>query len=207
MLGRLERGWVVASETAALDIVGASLIREVEPGELIAIDEDGLRSQRFAETDRKGCVFEYVYLARPDATIAGRSVHEARVEMEHLPLGDLDHQLYLAVSMQLSCPPGNEERVAEALFDVSRSPGEMLERHITRFLVESSRGEGVESFVHTSSAPLRAQSSSTDRLTATGTAPDATGSHQKSYGLQPKRRPKRGDQHRNETAPYTATGC
>ncbi|SES24251.1 amidophosphoribosyltransferase [Pedococcus cremeus] len=81
VLGRLERGWVVASETAALDIVGASFIREVEPGELIAIDEVGLRSQRFAETERKGCVFEYVYLARPDTTINGRGVHEARVEM------------------------------------------------------------------------------------------------------------------------------
>ena len=54
VLGRLERGWVVASETAALDIVGASLIREVEPGELIAIDEDGLRSQRFAEAEPQG---------------------------------------------------------------------------------------------------------------------------------------------------------
>ena len=81
VIGRLERGWVVASETAALDIVGASVIREVEPGELIAIDEDGLRSSRFAPEDRKGCVFEYVYLARPDTTISGRVVHEARVEM------------------------------------------------------------------------------------------------------------------------------
>jgi amidophosphoribosyltransferase len=81
VLGRLERGWVVASETAALDIVGASYIREVEPGEFIAIDEDGLRSQRFAEPEPKGCVFEYVYLARPDTTIGGRVVHEARVEM------------------------------------------------------------------------------------------------------------------------------
>jgi amidophosphoribosyltransferase len=81
VLGRLERGWVVASETAALDIVGASFVREVEPGELIAIDENGLRSQRFATEKRAGCVFEYVYLARPDTTIAGRGVHEARVEM------------------------------------------------------------------------------------------------------------------------------
>jgi amidophosphoribosyltransferase len=81
VLGRLERGWVVASETAALDIVGASMIREVEPGELIAIDEDGLRSQRFAPAQPKGCVFEYVYLARPDTTINGRGVHESRVEM------------------------------------------------------------------------------------------------------------------------------
>ena len=74
VLGRLERGWVVASETAALDIVGASFVREVEPGELIAIDENGLRSQRFAAEKRAGCVFEYVYLARPDTTIAGRGV-------------------------------------------------------------------------------------------------------------------------------------
>ncbi len=81
VLGRLERGWVVASETAALDIVGASFVREVEPGELLVIDADGLRSTRFAEPTPTGCVFEYVYLARPDTTIAGRSVHAARVEM------------------------------------------------------------------------------------------------------------------------------
>ncbi|WP_026184839.1 amidophosphoribosyltransferase [Salinispora vitiensis] len=81
VLGRLERGWVVASETAALDIVGASVVREVEPGELIAIDEDGLRSARFAAPEPKGCLFEYVYIARPDATIAGRNVHAARVQI------------------------------------------------------------------------------------------------------------------------------
>jgi amidophosphoribosyltransferase len=81
VLGRLERGWVVASESAALDIVGASFVREVEPGELIAIDEHGLRSQCFAEATPKGCLFEYVYLARPDTAIAGRSVQETRVEV------------------------------------------------------------------------------------------------------------------------------
>ncbi|PPK97867.1 amidophosphoribosyltransferase [Kineococcus xinjiangensis] len=81
VLGRLERGWVVASETAALDIVGASLVREIEPGELVAVDADGLRSTRFAEAKPKGCVFEYVYLARPDTTISGRVVQEARVDM------------------------------------------------------------------------------------------------------------------------------
>ncbi|GAB3578101.1 amidophosphoribosyltransferase [Amycolatopsis endophytica] len=81
VLGRLERGWVVASETAALDIVGASFVREVEPGELIAIDAEGLRSSRFASPEPKGCIFEYVYLARPDTSIAGRSVHATRVDI------------------------------------------------------------------------------------------------------------------------------
>ncbi|MTA09182.1 MAG: amidophosphoribosyltransferase, partial [Actinobacteria bacterium] len=81
VLGRLERGWVIASETAALDIVGASFVREVEPGELIAIDENGLRSSKFANVKRAGCVFEYVYLARPDTAINGKNVYDARVEM------------------------------------------------------------------------------------------------------------------------------
>lgn len=80
-LGRLDRGWVVASETAALDIVGASFVREIEPGELVAIDAAGVRTERFAAAKPKGCVFEYVYLARPDSVIRGRSVYETRVEI------------------------------------------------------------------------------------------------------------------------------
>ncbi len=78
VLGKLPGGWVIASETAALDIVGASFVREVEPGELVAVDERGLRSRRFAEADPRLCVFEYVYLARADSTLAGKSVHQVR---------------------------------------------------------------------------------------------------------------------------------
>jgi len=81
VLGRLTRGWVVASETTALDIVGASFVREIEPGEMVAIDENGVRSHTFAVAAPRGCLFEYVYLARPDTTIAGRSVQAARVEV------------------------------------------------------------------------------------------------------------------------------
>jgi amidophosphoribosyltransferase len=81
VLGRLERGWVVASETAGLDIVGASFVREVAPGELICIDENGVRSRTIAEPKPKGCLFEHVYLARPDTTISGRGVHATRVEV------------------------------------------------------------------------------------------------------------------------------
>ena len=81
VIGRLERGWVVASETSALDIVGASYVREVAPGEMIAINADGMRTARFAEAKPKGCVFEHVYLARPDTTINGREIYESRVEM------------------------------------------------------------------------------------------------------------------------------
>ncbi len=95
VIGKLERGWVIASETAALDIVGASFVREVEPGEFIAIDEDGLRAQHWSTPEPKGCLFEYVYLARPDTTIAGRGIHATRVAvgerlaMEHPVDADL----------------------------------------------------------------------------------------------------------------------
>ena len=79
VLGKLETGWVVASESAALDIVGAAFVREIEPGEFIAIDENGVRSQRWAVAEPKGCLFEYVYLARPDTLIAGQGIHATRV--------------------------------------------------------------------------------------------------------------------------------
>ena len=81
VLGRLASGWAVASETAALDITGATFVREIEPGELVVIDADGVRSHRFAEADPKGCIFEYVYLARPDTSIADRNVIGVRSEM------------------------------------------------------------------------------------------------------------------------------
>ncbi len=81
VLGRLERGWVVASETAALDIVGASFVREVEPGEMVIVDEDGLRSRKFAEPAPKHCLFEFVYLSRPDTVMVGQRVHSVRVEI------------------------------------------------------------------------------------------------------------------------------
>jgi amidophosphoribosyltransferase len=81
-IGRLPNGFVVASETCALDIVGAAFVRDVEPGELIRIDDRGLHATRFAESPRRAlCIFESVYLARPDSRLGGTSVHESRREM------------------------------------------------------------------------------------------------------------------------------
>jgi amidophosphoribosyltransferase len=105
VLGRLERGWVVASETAALDIVGASMVREVEPGELIAVDAEGIRSSRFASPEPKGCVFEYVYLARPDTAISGRSVHAARVEIGRRLAGEHPVEADLVIPVPESGTP------------------------------------------------------------------------------------------------------
>jgi amidophosphoribosyltransferase len=86
-LGLLDNGWVLASESPALDIVGAHFVRELDPGEMVVIDATGVRSQQpFAETDvdPRLCLFEFVYFARPDSRLYGRSVHQARIRMGEL---------------------------------------------------------------------------------------------------------------------------
>jgi amidophosphoribosyltransferase len=81
-LGTTGGGHVIASETAALDIIGAEFEREVAPGEMIVIDEDGVRSHHpFPEAPARLCVFEFVYFARPDSTLEGHNVHAARRRM------------------------------------------------------------------------------------------------------------------------------
>jgi amidophosphoribosyltransferase len=82
-LGKLDDAYVLASETCALDLIDAKFVRDVEPGEIVVINEKGITSlQAFPEQERRAfCIFEYVYFARPDSTIANRSVYKVRVEM------------------------------------------------------------------------------------------------------------------------------
>lgn len=82
VIGRLDDGgWVLASETAALDIVGAHYVRDIEPGEMVVIDATGLREHTFAPANPRLCLFEFVYFARPDTYLYGQSVHAARQRM------------------------------------------------------------------------------------------------------------------------------
>jgi len=82
VLGRLGDAWVLASETCALDIIGASFERDVEPGEVIVLDGHGMQSLRpFAKVPRRFCIFEYIYFARPDSMLEGHSVYEARKQI------------------------------------------------------------------------------------------------------------------------------
>ena len=79
MLGQIGEGWVLASETCALDIIGAEFVREIAPGEMVIINEKGVESLfPFAPAKSKFCVFEHVYFSRPDSIIGGRSVYETR---------------------------------------------------------------------------------------------------------------------------------
>jgi amidophosphoribosyltransferase len=82
-IGRLDDDWVVASETCALDLVGAELEREVRPGELILVDADDMHAEQAVPQDGDGahCIFEFFYLARPDSRLLGVEMHGARVRM------------------------------------------------------------------------------------------------------------------------------
>lgn len=81
-IGNLKGRWVVASETCALDTIGAQYVRDVEPGEIVMVDENGLRSfNGVPKVKRALCVFEFIYFARPDSVIDGRLLYQAREEM------------------------------------------------------------------------------------------------------------------------------
>ncbi|MGG7213146.1 amidophosphoribosyltransferase [Clostridium nigeriense] len=79
-LGKMEEGYVLSSESCALDAIGAELVRDIDPGEIVIIDENGIKSYKYYEnTQCQTCAFEYIYFARPDSTIDGLDVHESRV--------------------------------------------------------------------------------------------------------------------------------
>jgi amidophosphoribosyltransferase len=81
-LGRLDDAWVVASETCAMDLIGATYVRDVEPGEVVVISAAGIRSFKpFPPAPLAHCIFEHVYFARPDSYVFGRSVNEVRTEL------------------------------------------------------------------------------------------------------------------------------
>ncbi|AOZ93576.1 amidophosphoribosyltransferase [Paenibacillus crassostreae] len=81
-MGRLGNSYIFASETCALEVIGAELIRDIQPGELLILDEDGLKEDRFTEPQRKAlCAMEYIYFARPDSDLNGSNLHASRKRM------------------------------------------------------------------------------------------------------------------------------
>jgi len=137
-IGRLPNGFVVASETCALDIVGATFVRDVEPGELVRIDDRGLESTRFAPLERSAlCIFEYVYLARPDSRIRGVTVHEVRRELgRRLALeAPADADMVIPV-------PDTAHSAASGYAEVSKIPhgeGLMKNRYVGRTFIQPSQ--------------------------------------------------------------------
>jgi amidophosphoribosyltransferase len=154
-LGKLENGWVLASETPALDIVGAHFVRELDPGEMVVIDATGCRSIRpFPESDLAPalCLFEFVYFARPDSVLYGHNVHQARVRMgEQLALqAPVDADMVMGV-------PESGVPAAEGFARVSGIPygqGLVKNRYIGRSFIAPSQAMR-ESAVRMKLNPLR----------------------------------------------------
>jgi amidophosphoribosyltransferase len=145
-IGKLPGGYCFASETAALDIVGASFVRDVEPGELVMADERGLRSRRFAESPRGAlCVFEFVYLARADSHLAGRTVLTARREMGRRLAGEAPADADLVIPI-----PDTGHSAAQGYAEAAGLPygeGLMKNRYVGRTFIEptpSLRDRGVK---------------------------------------------------------------
>jgi amidophosphoribosyltransferase len=80
-LGSFDTGWVLASETCALDHIGAQFVREVEPGEIVTIDASGISSRRIESLRTALCIFEYIYFARPDSVLNGKLIYSTREKM------------------------------------------------------------------------------------------------------------------------------
>jgi amidophosphoribosyltransferase len=137
-IGRLPNGFCVASETCALDIVGATFVRDVEPGELIRIDDRGLHSERFAPAAGRGlCIFEFVYLARADSRLQGRTVYEVRRELGRRLAAEqpADGDLVIPV-------PDTGHSAAQGYAEVSQIPygeGLMKNRYVGRTFIEPSQ--------------------------------------------------------------------
>jgi amidophosphoribosyltransferase len=144
VLGRIEGGWVLASETAALDIVGAHLVRDVEPGEMVVIDATGVRERRFGDAQPKLCLFEFVYFARPDTNLYGQSVHAARQRMGE----ELARQAPVDGDMVMPVPesgiPAAQGYARES--GIPYGDGLVKNRYVGRTFIQpnpESRGQGV----------------------------------------------------------------
>jgi amidophosphoribosyltransferase len=152
VLGKVEGGWVLSSETCGLDIVGAHYVRDVEPGEMVAIDATGVRSLRYAEATPKLCLFEFVYIARPDTQLYGQSVHSARQRMGE----ELARQAPAAGDMVMPVPESGVP-AAQGYARVSGIPygdGFVKNRYVGRTFInpnQKQRGAGVRTKLN----PLR----------------------------------------------------
>ncbi|MEX0985738.1 MAG: amidophosphoribosyltransferase [Actinomycetota bacterium] len=137
-IGRLPNGFVVASETCALDIVGATVVRDVDPGELIRIDDRGLHAVRFAgSTKRSLCVFEFVYLARPDSRMRERTVHEARREMGRILAREHPAEADMVIAV-----PTTGQSAAQGFSEVTAIPygdGLYKNNYVGRTFIEPSQ--------------------------------------------------------------------
>jgi amidophosphoribosyltransferase len=146
-LGRLDgRGWVVASESCALDTIGATFIREVEPGELLAIDANGVHTERFATdpsvaspVQRAACSFEHIYFARPDSIVDGRLVYAVRERMGQVLAREHPAEADMVIAVPDASIPAAIGYAAES--GIPYREGLMKNRYIGRTFIQPQQGQ------------------------------------------------------------------
>ena len=115
MLGELDEAWILASETCALDIIGADFVRDVENGEVVVITDEGLESLApVPKQPARLCIFEYIYFARPDSIVDGRTVYEVRKEMGAELAREAPADADVVVPVPDSGVPGGDRLFAQA---------------------------------------------------------------------------------------------
>lgn len=134
-LGKLDEDWVIASESCALDTLGALFVRDIEPGEMVVIDKTGVTSRRFAPAATKAlCIFEYIYFARPDSSIDGQSVYAARLAMGR----ELARESRFQADMVISVPDSGTTAALGFSYESGIPYGEglMKNRYIGRTFIQ-----------------------------------------------------------------------
>ena len=135
-LGKRDHAWVLASESCALDTVGAQFIREVDPGEVVVIDADGVTSHRATEETKRHalCLFEFIYLARPDSVIENKLVYEARYAMGRQLAKDYPVEADVVIGVPSTALPAAHGYAAEA--GLPYRDGLMSNRYIHRTFIQ-----------------------------------------------------------------------
>lgn len=134
-LGRLHKSWVVASESCALDTVGAQFIREIEPGEIVAIDEEGVQSITGTVSKHQAtCLFEFIYFARPDSVISNRLIYLARQEMGRQLAREHPADADIVIGVPDSAIPGANGYAQES--GIPYVDGLMKNRYIGRTFIQ-----------------------------------------------------------------------
>src|SRR5207244_7347076 len=138
-LGRLDGGgWVVASESCALDTIGATFIREIEPGEVLSIDAEGVRVDRIPTAGRRAlCTFEHIYFARPDSTIDGRLVYRVRRRMGEVLAREQPAQADLVMPVPDAATPAAVGYAAAS--GIPYEEGLVKNRYIGRTFIQPSQ--------------------------------------------------------------------
>jgi amidophosphoribosyltransferase len=137
-VGKMEHAYLISSETCGLDVIGADFVREVSNGEMVVIDQDGLQSRTWSRGEREAlCVFEFIYFARPDSMITGRSFHDVRVHLGKYLAKEQPAEAEMVIAVPDSGIPASMGYATE--LKIPYSEGMIKNRYIGRTFIQPSQ--------------------------------------------------------------------